>query len=165
MPRSHSRSTSPHDDHRKRGRIACVTCRQAKVRCDFVTIPCPRCDRLHLDCIVDRTFKRTNKRDKVNELEDNIQRLQNIVEGRQHDDSHHSSITEKHDTPKSLDDRLGSSSSLDKHLQHHPSNNHTKQEGSTVTSPGILMTVSSSEGRSLGSVSLKYEQIDRLYQM
>lgn len=78
-----TRSPSPGQEPRKRGRVACVPCRQAKVRCDFESIPCTRCRKLDIDCTVNPAFKRTNKRDKVNELEDDVQMLRSIVEKQQ----------------------------------------------------------------------------------
>lgn len=77
---SHSRSPSPHDNtSRKRGRIACRACRQAKVRCNLEHIPCARCEKLKLDCTIDPEYKRTNKRDKVDELENHVQKLQSLI--------------------------------------------------------------------------------------
>ena len=46
--------------HPKRARVACKTCRQAKVRCSLDPIPCPRCKRLRLNCTVDPQYRRTN---------------------------------------------------------------------------------------------------------
>lgn len=82
-----TRSPSPQQGSRKRGRVACITCRQAKVKCNLVTIPCTRCAKLQLDCSVNPAFKRTNKRDKVNELEDDVQRLKCLVETQQNSQS------------------------------------------------------------------------------
>lgn len=78
-----TRPQSLGQESRKRGRVACVTCRQAKVRCNLITIPCSRCRRLEIDCTINSAYKRTNKRDKVNELEDDVQMLRSIVENQQ----------------------------------------------------------------------------------
>ncbi len=67
---------------RKRARVACSQCRQAKIRCVLEEIPCSRCARLGLGCSVNPSFRRTNKRDEVNELQQQVQNLQDIIENR-----------------------------------------------------------------------------------
>ena len=42
-------------------------------------IPCARCERLELNCSVDPTYKRTNKHDQVDELQQQVQRLQGVI--------------------------------------------------------------------------------------
>ncbi|KAH8820272.1 hypothetical protein F5884DRAFT_41102 [Xylogone sp. PMI_703] len=67
--------------HRKR--VACSECRQAKLRCDRSndarSQSCSRCRRLRLDCQVDLAFKRVNKRLKINELAEQVDRLNSVV--------------------------------------------------------------------------------------
>ncbi|KIW95441.1 uncharacterized protein Z519_04025 [Cladophialophora bantiana CBS 173.52] len=60
---------------------ACNNCRQQKLRCELTRLDapssnvCSRCRRLDLDCRVDDTFKRTRKRKKSTELEEEINKL------------------------------------------------------------------------------------------
>ena len=82
MIRSHSDSQSQSSDQqgaRKRARVACRQCRQSKIRCDLKHIPCPRCTRLRLNCIVDPSYRRTTKRDEVEKLQQQVENLQNVV--------------------------------------------------------------------------------------
>lgn len=82
MIRSHSDSQSPPSHRqvaRKRARVACSQCRQAKIRCDFKQTPCPRCTRLRLNCIVDRSYRRTNRGDEVKKLQQQVENLQNVI--------------------------------------------------------------------------------------
>ena len=86
MPRSRSASpfsTPSQHDSRKRGRIACSHCRQAKIRCGLNQLPCPRCERLGLECSVNPLYRRVNRRDKVKELEQQVQHMHDFIAHRQ----------------------------------------------------------------------------------
>ena len=74
----------PQNESRKRGRIACSQCRQAKIRCGLEQIPCSRCERLGLDCSINPSYRRVSKKDKVKELEQQVQNLHEFIE-HQHD--------------------------------------------------------------------------------
>lgn len=67
--------------YRKRGRMACKQCRQSKVRCNLDASPCTRCSRLGLACVVDPHFQRITRREQVADLEQQVQQLQNTVNG------------------------------------------------------------------------------------
>ncbi|RAL04864.1 Zn(II)2Cys6 transcription factor [Aspergillus ibericus CBS 121593] len=67
--------------HRSK-RIACRQCRQAKLRCEVSTggaIPCSRCRRLGYDCQLDTAFQRVNRRERLEELEKEVQHLRSSV--------------------------------------------------------------------------------------
>lgn len=69
-------STTP---QRRRSRIACTPCRQAKIKCGMRNPPCARCLRLKISCTVNPTFHRINKEDRIRQLEDHIQELRGLV--------------------------------------------------------------------------------------
>lgn len=60
---------------------ACNECRQQKLRCDLVNTEdvesntCSRCEKLGLDCRTDETFKRTRKRRRSRDFEQEIEQL------------------------------------------------------------------------------------------
>ncbi|KAG9237402.1 hypothetical protein BJ875DRAFT_156380 [Amylocarpus encephaloides] len=57
---------------------ACNDCRQQKLRCDVVQFPftpCSRCKRLGKNCDVDTMFKRIGRRDKLSEMQREIEEL------------------------------------------------------------------------------------------
>ncbi|KAI3338973.1 hypothetical protein F4824DRAFT_66956 [Ustulina deusta] len=59
---------------------ACTSCRDAKVRCNPSSnpdLPCQRCAKLHLTCVVDKTHRRISRRSKLDEL---VQEIQSIKE-------------------------------------------------------------------------------------
>ncbi|KAL4894254.1 hypothetical protein BDV59DRAFT_176132 [Aspergillus ambiguus] len=79
VPQSQSTSDFPRN---RRKRIACRQCRQAKIRCELSTegsIPCSRCRRLGHDCRLDTTFQRVNRRERLEELEKELQQLQSSI--------------------------------------------------------------------------------------
>ncbi|KAK7940838.1 c6 zinc finger domain containing protein [Apiospora aurea] len=60
---------------------ACTSCRDAKVRCNPSNQPsqqCQRCDKLGLEC-VDRTHKRVSRRNKIDELVQEIRTIKQTV--------------------------------------------------------------------------------------
>lgn len=64
-------------------RIACIECRQQKVRCDAhenYPKPCTRCTKKILECVLQPDFKRTSKRRRMVELEQEMQSLRQSVE-------------------------------------------------------------------------------------
>ncbi|OJJ67014.1 hypothetical protein ASPBRDRAFT_69469 [Aspergillus brasiliensis CBS 101740] len=67
--------------HRSK-RIACRQCRQSKLRCEVSTggpIPCSRCRRLGYDCRLDAAYQRVNGRERLEELEKEVQHLRSSV--------------------------------------------------------------------------------------
>lgn len=74
-----SNREDPKNSGQKRAKIACRECRQAKIRCGLQRTPCPRCERLKLECSVDPKYQRSNQRHKVGELQQQIQHLQNLI--------------------------------------------------------------------------------------
>ncbi|RQM05075.1 hypothetical protein DH86_00003662, partial [Scytalidium sp. 3C] len=79
-------------DGPQRKRVACSECRQAKLRCDRSNDPssqsCSRCRRMALDCHVDLGYKRVNKRLKINELAEQVERLSSVVGSIRNNSSH-----------------------------------------------------------------------------
>ncbi|OJZ85566.1 hypothetical protein ASPFODRAFT_135390 [Aspergillus luchuensis CBS 106.47] len=72
---------SPFPRHRSK-RIACRQCRQSKLRCEVSTggaIPCSRCRRLGYECRLDVAYQRVNGRERLEELEKEVQHLRSSV--------------------------------------------------------------------------------------
>ncbi|KAL7934450.1 hypothetical protein V8C35DRAFT_300922 [Trichoderma chlorosporum] len=74
---------SPSHDERTRRNVACVNCRNSKVRCKHTSQvpgqPCQRCAKLQLSCVVDKTHKRVTKRSKLEMLEQELRSIQKVV--------------------------------------------------------------------------------------
>lgn len=160
MASRHSRSPSPQHEPRKRGRIACISCRQAKVRCDLVSAPCSRCNKLQLECAVDPGFKRTNKRDKFDELEDNVQRLQRIVE-RQRADGQNELGFKSRNRHESEDATSNGSPGFSTQLS--PSARNSLTENASMRQPRQITTVHDSRSRSLGDITVSFSEIENLF--
>ncbi|OBT68086.1 hypothetical protein VE03_01510 [Pseudogymnoascus sp. 23342-1-I1] len=61
---------------------ACVHCRQMKLRCDRLADsldPCTRCARRKIPCHVDPAFRRTAKRDRLDEMEKELQNMKRMI--------------------------------------------------------------------------------------
>lgn len=155
-----ARSPSPQHEPRKRGRIACIACRQAKVKCDFVSIPCTRCAKLQIDCSVDPGFKRTNKRDKVNELEDNVQRLRTLVERQQ---SHDQNMSNSNPNSVLAPDDINQHASPATVIQHFSPNSHKSPNGHNFTSQHAWPGAIAAKTRTLGEVTLSFDETDKLF--
>ncbi|KAF2664688.1 hypothetical protein BT63DRAFT_443736 [Microthyrium microscopicum] len=57
---------------------SCNECRQQKLRCDVIKepfLPCSRCQRLRIDCRIDSSFKRVDKRNKEATMQREIREL------------------------------------------------------------------------------------------
>ncbi|KAM3431248.1 hypothetical protein MY4824_007255 [Beauveria thailandica] len=75
-------SASPHSEDRTRRNVACVNCRNSKVRCRSSTVPgqpCQRCAKLQIPCVVDKFHKRITKRSKLELLEQELQSIKQVV--------------------------------------------------------------------------------------
>lgn len=155
-----ARSPSPQHEPRKRGRIACIACRQAKVKCDFVSIPCTRCAKLQIDCSVDPGFKRTNKRDKVNELEDNVQRLRNLVERQQ---SHDPNLVNASPSNIVASQDVNQNSSPITVAQHFSPSSHKSPDGQNFASQRAWSGPDVAKIRTLGEVTLSFDEADKLF--
>ncbi|KAK9250137.1 hypothetical protein V1507DRAFT_395126 [Lipomyces tetrasporus] len=60
--------------------VACVHCRQMKLRCDSgdrFPAPCSRCHKSGRDCSINPSYRRTVRRDRLDELEREIHMLRN----------------------------------------------------------------------------------------
>lgn len=115
---------------------------------------------MQLECSVDPGFKRTNKRDKFNELEDNVQRLQSIVEKHQAEGQNGSpvrSITNNHG------ENGTSSGSPPLDSQPSPPLSHSVPEISVSRVPRPVTSTSTSTSRSLGDVTLSLSEIEKLF--
>ncbi|KAK0623320.1 hypothetical protein B0T14DRAFT_172968 [Immersiella caudata] len=67
---------------RIRRNTACVRCRDAKVKCNASLTPnqpCLRCSKLELHCVVDKSYKRTSRRSKIEELAAELQTIKEAV--------------------------------------------------------------------------------------
>ncbi|KAH7144011.1 putative C6 transcription factor [Dactylonectria macrodidyma] len=79
---------SPHDKIRRN--VACISCRDSKVRCRANSVagqPCQRCAKLQLSCIYDRTHKRITKRSKLELLEQELKSIKEAVNPRNNGES------------------------------------------------------------------------------
>ncbi|KAK5664254.1 hypothetical protein OQA88_471 [Cercophora sp. LCS_1] len=67
---------------RIRRNTACVRCRDAKVKCNASLTPsqpCLRCSKLELHCVVDKGYKRTSRRSKLEELAAELQNMKDAI--------------------------------------------------------------------------------------
>jgi transcriptional regulatory protein LEU3 len=70
------------DSDRLRRNVACINCRNSKVRCKTSSVlgrPCQRCDRLGTSCVVDKAHRRVTKRSKLEQLEQELQSIKEAV--------------------------------------------------------------------------------------
>ncbi|POR35155.1 Zn(2)-Cys(6) zinc finger domain protein, partial [Tolypocladium paradoxum] len=75
-------STPGNLDDRTRRNVACVNCRNSKVRCRTSQVPgqpCQRCTKLHISCVVDKAHKRVTKRSKLEQLELELKSIKQVV--------------------------------------------------------------------------------------
>ncbi|KAH8125096.1 hypothetical protein FP744_10002711 [Trichoderma asperellum] len=80
---------SPSHDEKTRRNVACVNCRNSKVRCKSSTIPgqpCQRCAKLQISCVVDKSHKRVTKRSKLEQLEQELRSIQQVVNNKKAND-------------------------------------------------------------------------------
>lgn len=115
---------------------------------------------MQLDCSVDPGFKRTNKRDKFNELEDNVQRLQSIVE-KQQADGQNGTIIKSPTINPSEDTASHGSSAPGRQLS--PPGNHIVQEGTISRPLGQVLSTSGPSSYSLGDVTVLTPAIEQLF--
>ncbi|KAH8691623.1 hypothetical protein BGW36DRAFT_304893 [Talaromyces proteolyticus] len=82
MPRARQRTGTSEATGQRSRRIACRNCRQAKMRCELSAggpVPCHRCRRLDRECKVDTEYKRINRQEKLEELEEEIRQLRSSI--------------------------------------------------------------------------------------
>lgn len=80
---------SPSHDEKTRRNVACVNCRNSKVRCKSSAIPgqpCQRCAKLQISCVVDKSHKRVTKRSKLEQLEQELRSIQQVVNNKKAND-------------------------------------------------------------------------------
>lgn len=66
-------------------RLACTSCRQQKLKCDAQVrdpLPCTRCEKKGLECVVKADFKRTEKRARLASIEKEFAELKKTFGGR-----------------------------------------------------------------------------------
>lgn len=66
------------DHQNKPIKRACTQCRQQKAKCDShlnPNNPCTRCRKLNLTCLISDSFKRLHKRERLSELEQDVEVL------------------------------------------------------------------------------------------
>lgn len=74
-------SESPGVQTKDNKRLACVECRQQKVKCDGLEgQDCSRCKRKGIPCVVQKGFKRTYKRAQLASLEGEMERLKRVLD-------------------------------------------------------------------------------------
>lgn len=161
---------------RKRGRVACKSCRQAKVRCGMAAPPCARCLRHGLDCSFDAQYRRVKTGERFEELESSVSRLRNLVRepGSSAPEPAQASKTPREFHPGSqssqceADNRNGI-------LSPHQSRNTSVDIGTAdrrnqaqlldSPRPSLDAANSSPASRSIGSIQLSPEQIHSLFSM
>lgn len=158
MPRK--RSPTP-ELARKRGRIACTSCRQAKVKCNFTSIPCARCARLGIDCSVDPGYKRINKRDKVHELEDNVQELRSLIEKQKSNEHDDNETAQLHFSGIEGENSLAGPAKGNTTR----SNSANQINDEVVPTSRIRIHVDGDETYSLGAVSLNRSEVESLFSL
>ncbi|KAK7213629.1 hypothetical protein V2G26_020807 [Clonostachys chloroleuca] len=70
-----------HEDRIRRN-VACVNCRNSKVRCRTSSVagnPCQRCAKLEISCVVDKSHKRVTRRSKLEQLEQELKSIKQAV--------------------------------------------------------------------------------------
>ncbi|KAF4591598.1 putative C6 transcription factor (Leu3) [Ophiocordyceps camponoti-floridani] len=73
----------PGDEDRTRRNVACVNCRNSKVKCKASPStgqPCQRCGKLRMACVVDRSHKRVTKRRQLEQLEEELRCIRRVVD-------------------------------------------------------------------------------------
>lgn len=79
------RLDTPLGDHGlKPRRLACTSCRQQKLKCDAQTrdpLPCTRCEKKGIECVVKADFKRTEKRARLALIEKEFAELKKTFTG------------------------------------------------------------------------------------
>lgn len=113
---------------------------------------------MQLDCSIDPGFKRTNKRDKFNELEDNVQRLRNIVEKHQAGGQNGSPLAANNHS-----ETVTSSGSPPRDGQLSRSVSHPQQETTNSRQHHPVTSISNSDSRSLGNVTVSLLEIEKLF--
>ncbi|XEV05506.1 hypothetical protein FSHL1_010793 [Fusarium sambucinum] len=65
-----------------RRNVACISCRDSKVRCKASPVaghPCQRCAKLQISCVYDRSHKRVTRRSKLELLEQELKSIKEAV--------------------------------------------------------------------------------------
>ncbi|KAI5459951.1 hypothetical protein BGZ63DRAFT_389097 [Mariannaea sp. PMI_226] len=68
-----------------RRNVACISCRDSKVRCRANSVPgqpCQRCAKLQLSCVYDRSHKRVTRKSKLELLEQELKSIKQAVNPR-----------------------------------------------------------------------------------
>ncbi|QGI67059.1 hypothetical protein CEK26_011014 [Fusarium fujikuroi] len=66
-----------------RRNVACISCRDSKVRCRASPVtgqPCQRCAKLQISCVYDRSHKRVTRRSKLELLEQELKSIKEVVQ-------------------------------------------------------------------------------------
>lgn len=150
-------------------RIACIECRQQKVRCDAhekYPDSCTRCIKKGLTCVLQPDFKRTYKRRRLVEIEKEIQKLKTTMETGG-TSSNGSEPSRPSTLPMPLD--LGSTEGVYKDLPEPVYVRERLRENPVTITPTIVTTPSSSSSSSqylhtglatkFGHVELDYSKL------
>ncbi|KAB8360615.1 hypothetical protein FH972_024352 [Carpinus fangiana] len=135
---------------------ACNECRQQKLRCDVQVDPyqdCARCRRLGLECRIDANFRRVGKRSRNAEMEREIQELRK-------------KIADKEAGHSTIDTNLSNAQLLAKDpltaLHQGAAGSLLDLRNSTSTPRG--RGSSKSDVETLGTVTLKHDKVEDLFQ-
>ncbi|KIW13611.1 hypothetical protein PV08_08801 [Exophiala spinifera] len=146
----------PEDPSRgRRTRVACRNCRQAKIRCALNRIPCARCQRLGLTCSIEPSYKRTNKQDQVEELQQRLSSLQGVID--RHLPARSTPSRPHLDTSQSTLDGLGEEGGSG-HTPHNENRSDTPP-----FRPSSLQSVGQGVEYTLGNVTITLERAQTLF--
>ncbi|KAE9369652.1 hypothetical protein N431DRAFT_427821 [Stipitochalara longipes BDJ] len=160
----HSPDTST--PHREAKRVACIRCRQSKLRCDSPKHPCSRCARLNVPCKLDAQYKRVNKRSKIDELEKQLVTLRDAVQS-QHPPVIVANLSTDVVGPATAS-HVPSLSQFAPQLSQSP---HTSQESPYAVSSIALLTGNNGARpaaqsiRAIDSMAFSLEEIDTLFNL
>ncbi|OQV02774.1 Fungal Zn2-Cys6 binuclear cluster domain-containing protein [Cladophialophora immunda] len=151
----------------KRKRVACRECRQGKLRCESTSLQqvCIRCRDLGLSCVYDNDYKRHNKRVKLRELAEEVERLRAAqphvanISPPALDDSYSPLDHEKTDCPVPASYRTRSGQ-VDSNSSPLLTDAHFREP----QAPAQVQLLPAVNSQTLGNVTLTSSQIDRLFQ-
>jgi hypothetical protein len=152
---------------KKRGRIACRACRQAKVRCGMTQPPCDRCVKSGHNCSFDPEYRRTNANERFDMLESRLKGIEQEPSLTARSASASISQPANSQSPADASNNIvhtaigvlpgNSITSVNS-----PGSNFNNQSLRGTSSQAANATV---DGHSLGSLFLSFERIQSLFSM
>ncbi|EXM05195.1 hypothetical protein FOIG_05204 [Fusarium odoratissimum NRRL 54006] len=144
-----------------RRNVACISCRDSKVRCRASPVtgqPCQRCAKLQIPCVYDRSHKRVTRRSKLELLEQELRSIKEVVQPKSNAES--PSVSQRNGTvfpiqPSQLPPATnGTVFSLSSNLQS------PQQPQSFVPSATLLEKTEPTKPRMLGGKLVSGQDID-----